>query len=42
MSIALCHDVHDSDAIAMRIRVTANRALGAHAIERGEVETKQV
>jgi hypothetical protein len=32
--VALAHDVHDSDAIAMRIRVTANRALGAHEPER--------
>ena len=28
--VALAHDVNDGDAIAMRIRVTAHRALGMH------------
>ena len=34
--IALAHDINDSDAIAMRIRATANRALGMYAIEPAE------
>jgi hypothetical protein len=34
--IALAHDIQDSDEIALRIRVTANRALGIYDIvERG-------
>lgn len=28
--VALAHDVQDTDAIALRIRVTAHRALGMH------------
>jgi hypothetical protein len=31
--VALAHDVQDGDAIAMRIRVTAHRALGMHEPE---------
>jgi hypothetical protein len=30
--IALAHDVQDSDEIALRIRVTANRALGIYDV----------
>lgn len=33
--VALAHDVHDEDAISMRIRITAGRALGLY--ERPEV-----
>ena len=28
--VALAHDIHDPDAIAVRIRATAHRALGFH------------
>ena len=39
--VALAHDIHDPDAIAIRIRATAHRALGLHVAQNGDGERAQ-